>query len=100
MKKFDRFYDTEVSVYSENDGDYDVTDTKSLLGSIMCDVQPYDADTDSNIYGLEENKAYKLYCAENDLIKSGRRIELRGEWFRVVRAEDWKLGMSAIVRGI
>lgn len=100
MKEFKRFYDTAVSVYSENDGGYDLTASDTLLGSVMCDVQPYDADTDSNIYGLSENKAYKLYCDKNDLIKNGRRVILDGEQFRIVRVESRKLGMSATVRGI
>lgn len=100
MKEFNRFCDTEISVYSENDGGYDFEGSNELLGSVMCDIQPYDLDTDSNAYGLSDNKAYKLYCEKNDLIKSGRRVILGGIYYRIVRAEEWKLGMSAVIKEI
>lgn len=98
--EFNRFYDTEVSVYCENNGSYDTPGEDVLEGMVMCDVQPYDADTDSNIYGLSENKAYRLFCGRNNLIKVGRRVILDGVQFRIIRAEKWKTGMSAIVREI
>lgn len=100
MKEFNRFYDREVSVYCEQNSGYDTVGEDTLLGTVICDVQPYDADTQSNIYGLSDNKAYKLYCSENDLIKSGRRVRLNGGLFRIIRVEQWKFGLSAIVKEI
>lgn len=100
MNVFDRFYDTPISVYNESTGDYDAEEENVLLGSVVCDVQPYDEDTDSNIYGLSDNKAYKIYCDKTDLIANGRRVNFGGAWFRIVRTEKWKLGISAVMREI
>lgn len=98
MNVFKRFYDTEISVYNESADSYEGSGEDILLGKVICDLQPYDGNTDSNIYGLSENKAYKIYCDKNPLIANGRRVNFGGTWFRIVCAEEWKLGISALIQ--
>ena len=80
MNPFDRFYDTKISVYSEKNENYGNDGQDTFLGRVLCDIQPYDGDMDNEIYG--------------------RRVKIGGEWYRIVRAEIWKLGMCALIRGI
>lgn len=100
MNPFDRFYDTKISVYSEKNENYGNDGQDTFLGRVLCDIQPYYGDMDNDIYGFSDNKAYKLYCGHNNLLVNGRRVKIGGEWYRIVRAEIWKLGMCALIRGI
>lgn len=95
---FNIFYDTEAAVYNESEAGYADAGEDTLLGTVMCDLQPFDDDTSREAYGLCDNKAYKLYCDNTDIIKTGRRIELDGEWYIISRVENWKLGLEVIIR--
>lgn len=95
---FNRFYDTSIDVYNESEAGYADSGEDVLAGTVMCDLQPFDDDTSRELYGLCDNKAYKLYCDNTDLIKTGRRVMLDGDWFIIARVETWKSGLVAIVR--
>lgn len=97
---FNRFYNKQADIYEENTSDYDLIGSDELLGSVMCDLQPFDTDTDSLPNGLSENKAYKLYCGKNELIKNGRRVCVNDKQYRIVRAEEWDFGMSVMVKEV
>ena len=67
INPFNRFYDTEITVYEQGENSYDKKGEKTLLGNVICDIQPYSDDTESKIYGLDESRSYKLYCDKTDL---------------------------------
>ncbi len=100
MNPFNRFYDTEIAVYEQGENSYSGKGEKTLLGKLICDIQPYSDDTENKIYGLSENRCYKLYCDKNELVKNGRYILFGGMWHRIVKCEIWSFGMTVLMRGV
>lgn len=100
INPFNRFYDTEISVYEIGENTYDKEGEKSLIGTIICDVQPCGADAQSREYGLSENRAYKIFSDKNDIIAVGRYILFCGGWYRIIRSEKNLFGQNAVIRGI
>ncbi len=97
---FERFYDTEISVYDSEADSYSQKGKKTLLGTVVCDIQPYENDTESATGTLSESRNYKIFCDRNELIKNGRYIFFAGVWYMIVRTDNWSLGMSAVMRGV
>lgn len=96
---FERFYDTEIKIYeSEASGSYSEGDTKALLGSLVCDLQPFYDNTESELHGLSEERKYKIYCDKTELIKNGRLVLFGGALYRVISVESWSFGMKAVMR--
>ena len=60
INPFERFYDTEIEVYEVGENTYEKKGEKTLLGSVVCDIQPYENELENRIYGLTENKKYKV----------------------------------------
>lgn len=100
MNPFNRFYDTEISVYEPLENTYSQKGEKNLLGVLVCDLQPYECDADSKIYGLDENKSYKIFCDLNELLENGRYVNFGGEWYMIVSVKRWSMGMTALMRGV
>ena len=42
INPFERFYDTEIEVYEVGENTYEKKGEKTLLGSVVCDIQPYE----------------------------------------------------------
>lgn len=99
MNPFERFYDTEIMVYEAGENSYTHTCEKTLIGTLICDIQPYSSDTESKIYGLSTQRNYKLFCDKNTLIKNGRYVSFGGMWYMIVSTEEWSFGMTAVIRG-
>lgn len=100
MNVFNRFYDTEISVFENGENTYSEKGHKNFLGTLICDLQPYENDTESKIYGLDESRSYKIYCDHTDLIKNGRYVSFGGQWYMITTAEKRSLGMTAVMRGV
>ena len=60
--------------------------------------QPYENELENRIYGLTENKKYKVFCDKTDLIKIGRYAKFGDEFFEIIKAECWNFGMTAMMR--
>lgn len=99
IKPFDRFYDTEIEVYGVSENTYEKKGEKTLLGSVVCDIQPYENELENRIYGLTESKKYKIFCDKNEFIKNGRYIKFGSEFFEIIKTESWNFGMVAVMRG-
>ncbi len=99
INPFNRFYDTELSVYEQSGSGYDSEGEMKLLGKVVCDIQPYEDDTESKMYSLSEKRSCKLFCDKNELIKNGRYIIFCGAKYMVVKTQNWDFGMSAVMRG-
>lgn len=99
VNPFDRFYDTPLEVYEAGSGSYEEKGKRVRIGSVVCDIQPYENDTENKMFGLDEQRSYKLYCNRNDLVKCGKYILFGGSWYKIVRAETWSFGMTAVIRG-
>lgn len=97
---FERFYTVSVPVYEPSEKGYDAPDDDTLLGSVMCDVQPHSGDVASEMYGLSPHLSYKLYCADNDLIRRGRLAEINGLKCRITRADKRKFGIEAAAESV
>lgn len=100
INPFKRFYDTEISVYESGEDAYSKKGEKTLLGSVVCDIQPYSDDTENKLYGLSGKRSYKLFCDRNELIKKGRYVSFCGVWYMIVRTEMWSFGMTAVMRSV
>lgn len=100
MNPFNRFYDTEISVYDYSGNGYSQKGGKTLAGTVVCDIQPYENDTESTAGTLSQERSYKLFCDRNDIIKNGRYVLFAGAWYMIVRADVWNLGMSAVMRSV
>ncbi len=100
INPFNRFYDTEIAVYEQGENSYDKKGEKTLLGNVICDIQPYSDNTESKIYGLDESRSYKLYCDKSDIIKNGRYVFFGGAWYMIVKTEIWSFGMTVVIRGV
>lgn len=98
INPFERFYDTEIEVYEVGENTYEKKGEKTLLGSVVCDIQPYENELENRIYGLTENKKYKVFCDKTDLIKIGRYAKFGDEFFEIIKAECWNFGMTAMMR--
>jgi len=100
MNPFNRFYDTEISVYEAEKNTYFEKGHKNFLGTLICDLQPYESETESKIYGLDENRSYKIFCDINDLLENGRYVNFGAQWYMIVSTEKWSMGMTAVMRGV
>ncbi len=100
INPFSRFYDTEITVYELKDASYGDSGERELLGSVICDIQPYEGGVRSKPFGLDENRSYKLFCDKNSLLKNGRYIMFAGEWYMIVSLMTWSFGMTAVVRSV
>lgn len=100
MNPFNRFYDTEISVYEAEENTYEENGEKNLIGALKCDVQPCGSDVQSKEYGLSGNRAYWIFTDNNDIIKVGRYVLFREEWYRIVRSDNGHLGQSALIREV
>ena len=98
INPFERFYDTEIEVYEVGENTYEKKGEKTLLGSVVCDIQPYENELENRIYGLTENKKYKVFCDKTDLIKIGRYAKFGDEFFEIIKAECWNFGMTAMMK--
>ena len=94
INPFERFYDTEIEVYEVGENTYEKKGEKTLLGSVVCDIQPYE----NRIYGLTEQKKQTVFCDKTDLIKIGRAAKFGDEFFEIIKAECWNFGMTAMMR--
>ena len=98
INPFELFYDTEIEVYEVGENTYEKKGEKTLLGSVVCDIQPYENELENRIYGLTVNKKYKVFCDKTDLIKIGRYAKFGDEFFEIIKAEWWNFGMTAMMR--
>ena len=74
---------TEIDIY---DGK-----TDTVLATIMCDMQPYSGGLAQKEYGLEIDRAMRIYTEPCDALTEGERIALSGEtpMYIVKYAEHW-----------
>lgn len=100
INPFNMFYDTEISVYESKENGYTKKGEKTLIGSIICDIQPYENETQNMVYGLSEKRAYKIFCDRSGLVKNGRYINFGGVWYIIVKCEIWSFGMTAVMRSV
>ena len=100
INPFNRFYDTEISVYEAEENTYEKKGEKTFIGTVICDIQPCGIDMQSKEYGLSENRAYKIFTDSNDIIAVGRYVLFGGDWYRIVRSEDGHFGQNAVMRGV
>lgn len=98
INPFNKFYDTEISVYESEENTYSKKGGKTLLGTFVCDVQPCGGDMESREYGFSENRAYKIFSDKNDIIAVGRYVRFGGGWYRIVRCEKNLFGQDAVMR--
>lgn len=97
---FNRFYDTEISIYAAEENTYEKNGGKKLIGTVICDIQPCGADVKNREYGLSENRAYKIFTDINDIIEIGKYVLFGGNWYRIVRSENGHFGQSALMREV
>ncbi len=100
MNPFNRFYDTEINVYEAEENTYERKGEKNFIGTIACDVQHCGGDMESSEYGFAENKAYKIFTDKNDILIAGRYVLFSGDWYRIVRSDKCRLGLTAVMRGV
>ncbi len=100
INPFERFYDTETGVYEKSGGGYGERGEMTLLGNIVCDIQPLGADTEERIYGLSSERSYALYSDKNALLKTGRYVLFGGAWYIIVSVTERRLGASAVIRSV
>ena len=55
-------------------------------------------ELENRIYGLTENKKYKVFCDKTDLIKVGRYAKFGDEFYEIIKAECWNFGMTVMMR--
>ena len=67
INPFERFYDTEIEVYEVGENTYEKKGEKTLLGSVVCDIQPYENELENRIYGLTENNNIKCSVTKQTL---------------------------------
>ena len=100
LNPFERFYDTAVEIYSRMDNGYSDGDTKTYLGKIICDLQPYTGDTEDKLYGLSSEKQYKLYADNSAIIKEGNIVKFAEGYYMIVNVKEWRFGTVALIRSV
>lgn len=100
INPFERFYDTEIEIYRLTDGGYSNGDTKTYLGKIICDLQPYRDETQDAMRGLSSDRQYKIYSDKYPIIKNGNLVLFGGAWYRIICTEEWSFGTTAVMRCI
>ena len=97
---FERFYDTEIEIYKKTNGGYTNGDTKTYLGKIICDLQPYREDTIDGAPSLISDRQYKIFADKYPLLRSGNLVRFGGAWYRITGVEEWSFGTTAVMRCI
>lgn len=95
---FERFYDAKTEVYEREGESYGDKGVMKPLGSLVCDLQPYRADTNEKAYGLENDMVYTLYSDNSDLLGNGRYILFGGEYYLIAGVSPRRLGCTAVLR--
>ena len=54
-------------MYEVGENTYEKKGEKTLLGSVVCDIQPYENELENRIYGLTENKNIKCSVTKQTL---------------------------------
>lgn len=99
INPFDRFYDTEIEVYEVGENTYEKKGEKTLLGCVVCDIQPYENELENRIYGLNDVRKYKVFCDKCEFLKVGRYIKFGNGFYEIIQSESWHFGMIAVIRG-
>ena len=97
---FERFYDTEIEIYKKTNGGYSNGDTKEYVGKIICDLQPYRKETEAGMRGLVCERQYKIFADKYPILTEGNLVLFGGRWYRIVRADEWTFGTTAIIRSV
>lgn len=100
INPFDRFYDVRLNVFQKGADSYSEKGKMTYMGSVMCDVQPLSEKTEQKMPSLEHGREYKLYCDNNDLIRTGRYISFGGSMYLITGDEHRSLGMTAVMRSV
>lgn len=95
------FYNDSIEVIKITRGTgYDRSERLERLCTIKGDLQPYGGGLAQSEYGLTIECNMRLFCAENEHIKTGNHIEVNGLRYRIEYAVNRGLGMYALLKGV
>lgn len=79
---------------------YDRSEKLEKLCTLTGDLQPYGGGLAQTEYGLSIDCNMRLFCGENEHIKTGNHIEANGLRYRIEYAANRSLGMLALLKGV
>lgn len=93
------FYNTDIRVYKKIiTGGYDVSETAEEICTIRADVQPYSGALAREEYGLDIDRALKVFCDRDERIAEGVYIAVNGREYIVKYTELWDMGMMIVAQ--
>ena len=93
------FYNTDIKVYKKIiTGGYDVSETTEEICTVRADVQPYSGALAREEYGLDIDRALKVFCDRDECITEGVYIAVNGREYIVQYIESWCIGMMIIAQ--
>lgn len=98
INPFNRFYDTRIDIYTAEKNSYNKKGERTFVTSITADIQPYTDNTEKKPFGLDENRACKMFCDKNSAVKCGAHVLFGGKWYMISAVSEGYFGMSAVIR--
>lgn len=93
------FYNTDIKVYKKIiTGGYDVSETAEEICTVRSDVQPYSGALAREEYGLDIDRALKIFCDRDGRITEGAYISVNGTEYIVKYVESWGIGMMIVAQ--
>lgn len=99
MKIFERFYNAEIKIYRGHKNSYDTNGENEFLGTLKCDIQPYESKLENKSYGNSHKRCFKIYCGKNDMLNVGNFVLYDGELYEITSSQCWTMGMTATMEG-
>lgn len=99
MKIFERFYKDEIKICEGHKNSYEENGESEFLGTLKCDVQPYESKLENKLYGNSHKRHFKIYCGKCDDLNVGNFVLYDGELYEIVSSKRWKIGTEVVIEG-
>lgn len=95
---FKTFYESEIRILSITEqGVYEKKRIETELGKISADIQPYSGGLAETEYGYRDSCVYRMFCDNDDIIKTGNYAEYNGKIYRMTYVLTGKLGAEVLL---
>lgn len=102
---FGVFRDKSAEVVSiTHTGGYSDTETEETLGTVECDIQPFQSPHDFGImpqeYGLDDDVVLRMFLPPDTAValEAGMFVRYGGKLYSVSRTDKWEYGTEAVLR--
>lgn len=101
LNPFERFYNTEINIVRVKKGSgYSDrgNETTEHLGTIICDLQPFNGGLAAKEYGLNTECQYRIFTDHSAYVTEGNHAKIDDKLYKIIYAANWHFGKVAILQ--